>query len=124
MKSVNFPKMFTQSATLFVTEKDATLSNLKTFIASEAKSLECDPYYGINLQTHRFDPNDSVLIDILKNNIYEKIALFFPQLKIRRDDVKIKRTKNLGEISINIRAINQLNYEVENYNLVMNVHSE
>lgn len=118
MKSLNFPKMFNSSTTNVIVDKEATASNLKALLMSETGELLGDPYYGVALKAHLFEQNNYVLVNILVDEIYTKIVTFMPQLTITRDDIVIT-SDDRGQISIQIRALNKLDYTTDLYNIVI-----
>ena len=76
MYSINFPKMFTSAKTLLVENHDAILSNLKLLLASDRTALFGDPYYGTELKKFIYEQNNSILKDLVIDEIYETIILF------------------------------------------------
>lgn len=118
MKSIAFPNMFTRSSTNYVIDKEATAQNLKSLILSEKGELFGDPFYGVGLKQYLFDQNDIIVRDLLLDDIYLAIASFMPQLRITRNDIKL-RTGDKGEIIIDISAINQLDFTTDLYSIVL-----
>lgn len=120
MRSIAFPKIFNDTGvvTNLVYDHDATLQNLKMLLWSEKGELFGDPYYGTALKRYLYDQNDSVLKDILIDEIYTAVRVFMPQIIIERKDVKINRTDK-GEISCTIKAINRLDFTTDLYTIVL-----
>ena len=118
IKSIAFPNMFTRTSTNFVTDKEATFQNLKYLILSEKGELFGDPFYGVGLKKYLFDQNDTIIKDLVLDDIYTAIATFMPQLRINRNDLKL-RTGDKGEIFVDIRAINQLDFTTDLYSIVL-----
>ena len=118
IKSIAFPNMFTRTSTNFVTDKEATFQNLKYLILSEKGELFGDPFYGVGLKKYLFDQNDTIIKDLVLDDMYTAIATFMPQLRINRNDLKL-RTGDKGEIFVDIRAINQLDFTTDLYSLVL-----
>lgn len=117
MKSINFPKMFNNSSTNIIRDHDATESNLKLLLLSEKYELLGDPYFGVNLRKYLFEQNNSILDTMLVDDIYTAIALFMPQVVVKRGDIKLTRDHNT--VYCNITAINQLNFQVDSYDIVL-----
>ena len=116
MNSVSFPKVFRGNQTQIIEGTEATGTCLRLFISSEEGSLFGDPGFGVLLKKFTFDPNSSMLKELLRNELFEKIQLFFPQLTIlRRDDIKIKQDKQ--KISIKIKVINKIDFQPSTYDL-------
>ena len=118
IKSIAFPNMFTRTSTNFVTDKEATFQNLKYLILSEKGELFGDPFYGVGLKKYLFDQNDTIIKDLVLDDMYTAIATFMPQLRINRNDLKL-RTGDKGEIFVDIRAINQLDFTTDIYSIVL-----
>ena len=118
IKSIAFPNMFTRTSTNFVTDKEATYQNLKYLILSEKGELFGDPFYGVGLKKYLFDQNDTIIKDLVLDDMYTAIATFMPQLRINRNDLKL-RTGDKGEIFVDIRAINQLDFTTDLYSIVL-----
>ena len=118
IKSIAFPNMFTRTSTNFVTDKEATFQNLKYLILSEKGELFGDPFYGVVLKKYLFDQNDTIIKDLVLDDMYTAIATFMPQLRINRNDLKL-RTGDKGEIFVDIRAINQLDFTTDLYSIVL-----
>ena len=118
IKSIAFPNMFTRTSTNFVTDKEATFQNLKYLILSEKGALFGDPFYGVGLKKYLFDQNDTIIKDLVLDDMYTAIATFMPQLRTNRNDLKL-RTGDKGEIFVDIRAINQLDFTTDLYSIVL-----
>lgn len=118
MKSIGFPKMFaTTTSSNIIEDKEATLSNLKALIGSEQGSLTVDPYFGVKLKRYLFDQNNSVLKDIIIDEIYSQIMTFIPQVYVNRKDIDI--IQNKGKLIANIKLTSKMDYSQENYSLVI-----
>ena len=118
MRSIAFPKMFNRTVTNLVIDYDATLQNLKMLLWSAKGELFGDPYYGTSLRKYLYDQNDTVLQDILIDDIYTAIKVFMPQIIIERKDVKIFRSDK-GEVSCTIKAINRADFTTDLYTIVL-----
>ena len=118
IKSIAFPNMFTRTSTNFVSDKEATFQNLKYLILSEKGELFGDPFYGVGLKKYLFDQNDTIIKDLVLDDMYTAIATSMPQLRINRNDSKL-RTGDKGEIFVDIRAINQLDFTTDLYSIVL-----
>lgn len=122
MKSISFPKMFNSNSVKILSDKEATSQNLKNLLMSEVNELSGDPDYGVALRRYFFDQNNYVLRDILIDEIYTKISTFMPQLTIRRKDITI--TIERATMYVTIKAINNLDFETNMYNIVLLQESE
>nr|DAJ89545.1 MAG TPA: lysozyme [Caudoviricetes sp.] len=119
MKSISFPDMLTSSKTLTVNDLEATKQNLFLLLNSEKGELFGDPYFGIKLKRYTFEPNNFILKDILIDDIYTQSALFMPQLKINRNDIKLTTDQTKGKLTGRIKATNLVDYSKTDYSLVL-----
>ena len=106
MNSINFPEMFGRTTTNLVSDYYATLQNIQLLLWSEKGELFGDPYYGTGLKKYLYDQNDSVLQDILIDDIYTAILTFMPQLILDRKDIKV--TSDRDTVYVNIKATTTL----------------
>lgn len=126
MKSIGYPKIFnTISSTTIISDREATLSNLKLLLTSEKGTLFGDPYFGVRLKQYLFEQNNGVLKDILIDEIYAQIRTFMPQVFIDRKDIDIIQISNenknaeRGKLVANIKLTNKVDYSREFYSLVI-----
>lgn len=117
MKSIAFPKMFNNASTNVLEDHDATESNLKLLLLSEKNELLGDPYFGVQLRKYLYEQNNSVMDTMLIDDIYTAIALFMPQLIVRRQDITL--THQGTELWCSIIGTNQLNFKLDSYNIVL-----
>ena len=117
MRSIQFPKMFNNASTNLVLDKDATESNLKLLLMSEKNELLGDPYFGVNLRKYLFEQNNNIMDDMLIDDIYTAIALFMPQLVVKRTDIKLIHEDTL--LRCTISGVNQLSFEIDSYDIVL-----
>lgn len=122
MRSIKFPKMFnTNSTNVWKSSeyKQMTTQNTILLLQSERGELFSDPYYGIMLKHFLYNQNNYVLKDQLVDMIYTQLAIFIPQIKIDRNDIEIIQDKKKGKVYIQFSGINQIDYQVNTYNLVL-----
>lgn len=127
MRSLEFPKMFnTNSSNVSKSSEYLKMirQNLKLILGSIRKSLLGDPYFGIQWEQYRFDQNDPILIDKLIDEIYTQVALFSPSLKVERKGISINPLLQKGKLYISITGINQIDYTINTFDLVMLRDSE
>jgi len=117
MISIAFPEMFTRTVTNTVDDYYATLQNLKMLLWSEKGELYGDPYFGTGLKKYLYEQNDSVLKDILIDDIYTAVATFMPQLIINRNDIEI--TIDGERVLATIKATNRVDFQTNLYNIVL-----
>lgn len=117
MKSISFPDMFNSNSTKIRKDLSATKQNTLLLLHSEKGELFGDPYFGIRLKRYLFDQNNYILKDIIIDEIYTQLALFLPQVKVNRKDIKI--TQDRGILYCSFKAINQLDFTTDMYSLVL-----
>lgn len=117
MNSIKFPKMFNTTSTQITKDRDASLQNMRLLFGSEKGELFGDPFFGIRLKRYVFDQNNFVLRDILIDEIYTQIMLFVPQITVNRNDIKIVQSGK--DITIRFKAINNLDFTTNMYDLVL-----
>jgi phage baseplate assembly protein W len=117
MRSISWPEMFTKTSTNISSDKDATNQNLKILLQTDSGELFGDPEFGANLTQFLYDPNDSILLDLLKDAIYTAIATYMPQLMVNRSDISLKSDKRI--VYIEITALNKINYQTDLYNITL-----
>lgn len=107
--------MFSGARTLLVEDHDATLQNLKLLLSSDKFSLFGDPFYGMVLKRALYEENNTVLKDLLIDEIYTAVMIFMPQVRLQRKDIKIKQEKD--KIYAELNCINLLNYVQDTYSI-------
>lgn len=117
IKSIAFPNMFGTGSTKMKYDSDATNQNLKTLLLSTKQSLLGDPNYGTNLKKLIFNQNNSILRDIVIDDIYTNIQVFLPQIDVKREDIELISERNT--LYVNIKAKNMLDYNFENISLAL-----
>ena len=119
MKSIAFPNMFTKTKTNTVNDLEATKQNVKALLSSEKGEFIFDPYFGIRLKRWLFEQNNTILKDIIIDEVYTQVALFIPQVKVQRRDITLVADKQKGKITCHFKGINQIDFSVETYDLVL-----
>ena len=51
--------------------------------------------------------------------IYTQLAIFIPQVKVRREDIDIIQDREKGKLYCNFSGINQIDYQPNTFNLVL-----
>lgn len=115
--SLSFPDLFTTGGTKIIYDKDATKQNLKSLLLSTKQSLLGDPNYGTNLKKLIFEQNNSILRDIVIDDIYTTIQVFMPQIVVNRNDIELISERNT--LIVNVKAKNMLDYTFENISLAL-----
>ncbi len=115
MNSLKFPDMFTNVSTKTISGREATLSNLKLILKSDKGSLFGDPYFGSNLKKLIFNQNNTILRDIVIDDIYTTIITFIPQVILERKDVKIELKKQT--VYVTIKLTNLLDFTTDMFTI-------
>ena len=127
MRSYQFPQMFnTNSSRIWRSDEylEATQQNAIILLHCERGELACDPYFGLMLKHFLFNQNNFVLRDQIIDVIYTQLAIFMPQIKVRRQDIEIIQDKEKGKLYCNFHGISQIDYQVQTYNLVLLENTE
>lgn len=108
MASIAWPNMFNSANTSLVSGKDAVKLNLLLLLNCEKMSLFGDPGFGSILKSVQFQQNDTLLSDLIIDEIYELIVQYLPQVFLTRNDITIVRdkTKIIARIKIIYRIDN------------------
>lgn len=122
MRSIKFPKMFNNSSTRVWKSseyKEATTQNTKLLLNSERGELIGDPYFGLLLKHFMFDPNSYILRDQIIDMIYTQLAVFIPQVKVERKNISVFQDKEKAKLYCEFTGINQIDFTVNTYYLVL-----
>lgn len=122
MRTIKFPKMFnTNSTNVWKAEeyKNATLQSTTLLLQSERGELFGDPYFGVMLKHYLFNQNNYILRDQLIDVIYTQLAIFIPQLRVNRNDIDIIQDREKGKVYCTFRALSQIDYTPNMYNIVL-----
>ena len=94
MNSINFPRMFNYTNTNIVSEKDAIREDMILLLSTERRTLFGDPYYGCELRKYIFEQSNSIIADLLIDELYTTIITFMPQVYLTRKDIKILTSRS------------------------------
>lgn len=94
MNSISFPRMFNYTNTNIVSEKDAIRANMILLLSAERQTLFGDPYYGCQLRKYIFEQSNSIVADLLIDELYTTIITFMPQVYLTRKDIKILTSRS------------------------------
>lgn len=109
MYSFNFPDMFNNGTTsILLADKDAVKSNIRLLFGCEKKELFGDPYFGLLLKQAIFAQANSVIVDLLIDEIYVGLVTYIPQIYLCREDIEITTDK------INLYANVKYTYVADN----------
>ena len=109
--------MLNSASTNMLDDKEATKSNIHTLLSSEQGEFLSDPTFGIKLKQYLFDQNNQVIVDILIDEIYEKLTLFIPQIIVNRSDITI--TQERAKLYATIRVTYKVDFTTDLYQLVL-----
>ena len=105
MFSIAFPNIFNGSKVFLYRDYDAIKSNLTALLSSDKGALFGDPFYGTRLKTllwsQAYDP---MVRDLIKDDIFEAIYSYMPQITVYRDDISISIQNNVVTASIRVRS--------------------
>ena len=89
MYSIAFPDIFSTSKLHLVSDINAVKNNLKLVLLSNKTELFGDPDYGCNLKRFLYEPNNSVIYDLIRQEIYDAILIYVPQIRTSRDSIEL-----------------------------------
>ena len=117
MKSIAFPNIFgtNKVSTNLISDHEATYSNLSLMLQSQKSALFGDPEFGTNLQKAIFQQNNTVLRDLVIDDIYTSIGMFMPQLQVDRADIDLIQKGTY--LCATIKAINRLDHKMNLYEI-------
>ena len=107
--------MFSDTRSLLLKDKEATASNLWLLLKSDKLSLFGDPYFGTSLKKVIFEQNDSILVDLIIDEIYSTITTFMPQIKLLRENITL--TSDNIDVFCNIRCTDLTDYTTNLYQI-------
>lgn len=122
MRSIKFPKMFSPNSTRVWKSSEhlnATKQNTILLLHTTRGELFGDPYFGLMLKRYLFDQNSYILKDAIIDMIYTQLAIFIPQVKVKRQDIEIIQDKERGKLYCNFSGVNQIDYTFNTYSLVL-----
>ena len=122
MRSIKFPKMFnTNSTNVWKASEyvEATTQNTILLLNTTRGELFGDPYFGLMLKRYMFDQNNYVLRDAIIDMIYTQLAIFIPQIKVRRQDISIVQDREKGKLYCEFSGISQIDYTHNTFNLIL-----
>lgn len=122
MRSIKFPKMFNPNSTrVWKSDEhiDATKQNTTLLLQTARGELFGDPYFGLMLKRYLFDQNSYILRDAIIDMIYTQLAIFIPQVRVKRNDIEIIQDKEKGRLYCRFSGISQIDYTYSTYNLVL-----
>ena len=122
MRSIKFPKMFNPNSTRVWKSSEhleATKQNTKLLLNTSRGELFGDPYFGLMFKRYLFDQNSYILKDAIIDMIYTQLAIFIPQVKVKREDIEIIQDRERGKLYCRFSGISQIDYTLNTYNLVL-----
>ena len=122
MRSIKFLKMFNPNSTRVWKSSEhleATKQNTKLLLNTNRGELFGDPYFGLMFKRYLFDQNSYILKDAIIDMIYTQLAIFIPQVKVKREDIEIIQDRERGKLYCRFSGISQIDYTFNTYNLVL-----
>lgn len=101
--SIGFPKIFNGSRVNLSKGRNAIKANLTALLASDKGALFGDPYYGTKLKSLLWEQAyDPIVRDLIKEDVFEAIYSYMPQITVKRDSIKIDIIDNIVMASIEV----------------------
>lgn len=105
MYSIAFPDIFNGSTVYLNKDYDAIKTNLKLLLGSNRGGLFGDPYYGTKLKTVLWDQaHDDIILELLKDDVFEAIYSYMPQITVNKDDITITKQDNFVTATIKVTS--------------------
>ena len=120
MYSIAFPDIFNGSKVNLNKDYDAIKINLKSLLMSNRGGLYGDPHYGMNMKQILWDQAcRPVVIELLKDEIFNAIYSYMPQVSITRDDIDVKVDGNIVHASIEVKADSKIPSDLFNIEILL-----
>lgn len=123
MYSLSFPindtdkDIFSSASTNLLKDHEATKSNLYLLLHTWKNSLFGDPYFGTNLKKFIYEQNNTILRDLVIDDIYTSIITFMPQLYIERKNINV--TSDGTSIYIEISCTNKIDNQNDLFSITL-----
>jgi phage baseplate assembly protein W len=98
---------------------EATKQNTILLLHTTRGELFGDPYFGLMIKRYMFDQNNYILRDAIIDTIYTQLAIFIPQVHVKREDINIVQDKQKGKLYCEFSGISQVDYTNNTFNLVL-----
>ena len=104
------PKIFDRSkkSSIIVTGVELVNDYLRILLLSARGSLLADPRYGCTLKSLVFNPNDQILIGLVKDSIVEAIRIYAKSIIVNYSDINITQDNEKIFITINYKMNNKV----------------
>lgn len=121
--SFSHPQMISNMSGQFINQdyKSLVKQNLSLFLQSRRTELFGDPYYGTNLIQLVFEQNDTIVQDLIIDEIFNGIRRFFKELSVQRQDIEI--IKNNKKLIARIKLLYNQDGSNDIYNIALTTAS-
>lgn len=120
MYSIAFPNIFNGSKVNLTKDYDAIKVNLKSLLMSNRGGLYGDPHYGLNMKQILWSQAAKpVVIELLKDEIFNAIYSYMPQIEITRDDIDVIVEGNVVQASISVKADSSIASDLFNIQILL-----
>lgn len=117
IRSIKFPDIFSNASTNLVDGHEATAQNLKHTLFAQKSSHFGDPYFGSNIKRRIFEQNDTILRDLIIDDIYTTISTFMPQIRVERKDIEI--IQDTATVHANLKVKNLIDFNMEEFSIAL-----
>lgn len=105
MYSLAYPNIFNGSKINLYSDYEAIKSNLVLLLGSNRGGLFGDPHYGTEIKKILFDQAyQPIVLQLIKDDIFESINSYMPQITVNRDDIEIQIVDNTVLATINVTS--------------------
>ena len=117
IKSLKFPDIFSSASTNTISGKEATAQNLILTLQTQKSSLFGDPYFGSNLKRMLFEQNNTVLRDLIIDDIYTTISTFMPNIRVESKNIEVN--SDGSTLYANIKLKNLIDFNMEEVSIAL-----
>lgn len=117
IRSIKFPDIFSNASTNIIEGHEATAQNLINTLFAQKSSHFGDPYFGSNIKRRIFEQNDTILRDLIIDDIYTTISTFMPQIRVERKDIEI--IQDTATVHANLKVKNLIDFNMEEFSIAL-----
>ena len=102
MQGFSHPIMFDRrkKSSIIISGTDVISSYLKILLLSDNNELQSDPNYGCLLKSLIYSPNDSILVDLVKDSLVKSISIYAKSIIVKYEDIDRVQDNESMKISV------------------------
>ena len=117
MNTISFPKIFNGNSTIVKYGDEATKQSIRLLVSCESGEFFGDPDFGVRLKRYFFEQNNTILKDILIDELYTKIVAYCPQIYLERKNIVVFASGS--KLLANVTYRNQETFTTDMFSLVL-----